>query len=172
MFRPSPRVPRELSISRARGAKSTEALGEDQKYEVSERKSLWSSIKAGRSFVDDESEVSPWLFASDSHGTRMANLICAMDPFCELYVARVAEGKYGITPDREARASVLLPPSYCLFGTYNFLNSYYSSQATQWALEKEADIIFMSIAVLDPSKDNMEWWVTKARESSPTQKVK
>ncbi|KAL7973096.1 hypothetical protein HDV63DRAFT_414849, partial [Trichoderma sp. SZMC 28014] len=119
--------------------KNIDALGEDQKYEASERKSLWSSIKAGRSFVDDGVKVSPWLFASDSHGTQMANLICAMDPFCELYVARVSEGKYGITPDRAARA-------------------------IQWALEKEVDIISMSIALLDPGKDNMEWWVNKARE--------
>ncbi|PTB38219.1 hypothetical protein M441DRAFT_71677 [Trichoderma asperellum CBS 433.97] len=100
--------------------------------------SLWSSIKAGRSFVDDGSKVYPWLFASDPHGTQMANL-CAMDPFCELYVARVAEGKYGITPDRAARA-------------------------IEWALEKEVDIISMSIALLNRGKDDLEHWVSKAKE--------
>lgn len=85
--------------------KGTAGLEDDQKDENVGRESLWSRIKAGRSFVDDGSKVCPWLFASDSHGTQMANLICAMDPFCELYVARVAEGKYGITPDRTARVS-------------------------------------------------------------------
>lgn len=87
---------------------STAGLEEDQKGENTGRnKSLWSRIKEGRSFVYDGPKVSPWLFASDSHGTQMANLICAMDPFCELYVARVAEGKYGISPDRAAKVSVL-----------------------------------------------------------------
>lgn len=91
--------------------KSIAALDDDQKYEATGRTSLWSSIKGGRSFVDDGSKVFPWLFASDSHGTQMANLICAMDPFCELYVARVAEGKYSITLNRAARVSVsFMPP--------------------------------------------------------------
>lgn len=87
---------------------STAGLEADQKDENPARnKSLWSRIKGGRSFVYDGSKVSPWLFASDSHGTQMANLICAMDPFCDLYVARVAEGKYGITPERAAEVSAL-----------------------------------------------------------------
>ena len=76
-------------------------------------KTLWSRIKGGRSFVDDNSRVSPWLFASDPHGTQMANLICAIDPCCELYVAKVAESRSGITPERVARVGQvppLLPP--------------------------------------------------------------
>lgn len=28
---------------------------------------LWSRIKEGKSFVDDDYRVSPWLFASDPH---------------------------------------------------------------------------------------------------------
>lgn len=66
-------------------------------------KTLWSRIKAGRSFVDDGFRFSPWLFASDPHGTQMANVICAIDPLCELYVAQVTDGRSGITPSRVAR---------------------------------------------------------------------
>jgi hypothetical protein len=79
-------------------------LRDDQRHE--DPRSLWSRIREGHSFVDDGFKICPWLFASDSHGTQMANLICAMDPFCDLYVARVAEGKYGITLERAARVSV------------------------------------------------------------------
>ncbi|KAL6862075.1 hypothetical protein J3F83DRAFT_221923 [Trichoderma novae-zelandiae] len=126
----------DFSGSREKGTATV--LDDDQKHETSRRKSLWSSIKAGRSFVDDGSKIYPWMLASDSHGTQMANLICAMDPFCELYVARVAEGKYGITPERTTRA-------------------------IEWALEKQVDIISMSIALLDQGS-NMEHWVNKAKE--------
>ena len=68
-------------------------------------RTLWSRIEDGRSFVDDDFRVSPWLFASDPHGTQMANLICAIDPLCQLYVAKVTDGRYGITPQRVARVS-------------------------------------------------------------------
>jgi len=62
---------------------------------------LWSRIKEGKSFVDDDYRVSPWLFASDPHGTQMANLICSLDPACELYVAKVTDGNnFGISPER------------------------------------------------------------------------
>ena len=72
-------------------------------------RTLWSRIKGGRSFVDDNSRVSPWLFASDPHGTQMANVICAIDPWCELYVAKVAESRLGITPERVARVGQVPP---------------------------------------------------------------
>jgi hypothetical protein len=65
-----------------------------------ESRSLWSRIVDGHSFVDGDSKLSPWLFASDPHGTQMANLICALDPYCELYVARVGEDTMGITAKR------------------------------------------------------------------------
>lgn len=77
------------------------------------RKTLWSRIKAGRSFVDDNFRVSPWLFASDPHGTQMANLICAVDPWCDLYVAKVTEGRSGIDPARVERVN---PPGALFFG--------------------------------------------------------
>ncbi|KAL7961290.1 hypothetical protein V8C34DRAFT_274322 [Trichoderma compactum] len=88
------------------------------------RKTLWSRIKAGRSFVDDNVRVSPWLFASDPHGTQMANLICAVDPWCDLYVAKVTEGRSGIKPARVERA-------------------------IEWAMNQDVDIISMSFALKD-----------------------
>ncbi|KAE8356849.1 hypothetical protein BDV28DRAFT_144762 [Aspergillus coremiiformis] len=87
-------------------------------------RSLWSRIREGRSFVEDDVRHSPWMFASDPHGTQMANLICAIDPACELYVARVTEGQHGISPERVVKA-------------------------IQWAISKEVDIISMSFAILE-----------------------
>lgn len=70
-------------------------------------RTLWSRIKEGCSFVDDDYQLSPWLFASHPHGTQMANLICALDPACQLYVAKVTDGTYGITPYRVAKVCCL-----------------------------------------------------------------
>lgn len=69
------------------------------------KKSLWTHIETGRSFVDSSSRSSPWQFPSDPHGTQMANLVCAIDPSCKLYVARVAEDAFGITAERVAKVS-------------------------------------------------------------------
>ncbi|KAI1454169.1 peptidase S8/S53 domain-containing protein [Annulohypoxylon moriforme] len=91
-------------------------------------KSVWSRIKEGRSFVDENFKLSPWLFASNPHGTQMANLICAIDPLCELYVAKVSDGRYGMTPGRVARA-------------------------INWAIEKNVDIISMSFTIISPTED-------------------
>ncbi|KAJ0119897.1 Peptidase S8/S53 [Diaporthe amygdali] len=86
---------------------------------------LWSRIKEGKSFVDDDSRVSPWLFASDAHGTQMANLICSIDPACELYVAKVTDGNnFGISPERVIRA-------------------------IEWAISKGVDIISMSFTMFE-----------------------
>jgi len=85
-----------LSVPPAHQSKSGEAHG------------LLSRIKEGRSFVDDADRSSPWLFASNPHGTQMANLICAVDPTCELYVAKVTEGRYGISPGRVAKVCYML----------------------------------------------------------------
>ncbi|KAK1252950.1 hypothetical protein MKX08_004137 [Trichoderma sp. CBMAI-0020] len=89
-----------------------------------ESKTLWSRIKKGQSFVDDDARISSWLFASDPHGTQMANLICAIDPCCDLYVARVAEGRSGIIPARVERA-------------------------VKWAISQKVDVISMSFAILE-----------------------
>jgi hypothetical protein len=76
--------------------------------ESKESKNLWSRIKDGCSFVDDDSRFSSWLFASNPHGTQMANLICAIDPCCDLYVAKVTEGRYGISPGRVTKVSLIV----------------------------------------------------------------
>lgn len=68
--------------------------------------SLLSRIKAGRSFVDGNLNFSPWQFPSDPHGTQMANLICAIDPFCEIYVARVAEDAFGIKAENVTKVYI------------------------------------------------------------------
>lgn len=89
---------------------------------------LWSRIKAGRSFVDSASKFCPWQFPSDPHGTQMANLICAIDPLCEIYVARVAEDAVGIKPDNVAKA-------------------------IEWAIQCDVDIISMSFVLGEDSSD-------------------
>jgi hypothetical protein len=76
---------------------------EGGEHQSMDEKNLLSRVKDGCSFVDDHSKLGSWLFASDPHGTQMANLICAIDPLCDLYVAKVTEDKYGITKDRVAR---------------------------------------------------------------------
>lgn len=83
---------------------------------------LWARIQDGCSFVDENFRFSPWLFASNPHGTQMANLICAIDPFCQIYVARVAEDSSKITPKRVAKA-------------------------IKWARSLDVDVISMSFAM-------------------------
>ncbi|KAM4054821.1 subtilase family protein [Hirsutella rhossiliensis] len=83
---------------------------------------LWPRIKDGQSFVDDASRLGSWLFASDPHGTQMANLMCAIDPYCDLYVAKIVEGREGILPDNVA-------------------------EAIDWANSRKVDIISMSFAI-------------------------
>ncbi|KAK8146546.1 hypothetical protein G3M48_002972 [Beauveria asiatica] len=102
-------------------------------------KGLWSRFKAERSFVDRNSKFCPWQFPSDPHGTQMANLICALDPTCEIYVARVAEDAFGIKPDNVTKVS----KSKCL------------------SLYEEVDIISMSFAMSDRD-DAMEKMVRAA----------
>ncbi|EKJ70111.1 hypothetical protein FPSE_09637 [Fusarium pseudograminearum CS3096] len=92
--------------------------------ELEYNSSLSSRIKEGRSFVAGGSSHSPWHLACNPHGTQMANLICAIDPLCEIYVARVAEDAVGITPDRVTKA-------------------------IDWAISKGVDIISMSFTIGD-----------------------
>nr|CDP29054.1 Putative serine protease [Podospora anserina S mat+] len=101
--------------------------GDDENPEDGEKqaRTLWSRVQSGRSFVDDEGQVSPWMFASDPHGTQMANLICAIDPLCKLYITKVTDSnKYGITPQRVAKAIV-------------------------WAVDNDVDIISMSFSIVE-----------------------
>ncbi|KAK3307832.1 uncharacterized protein B0T15DRAFT_86228 [Chaetomium strumarium] len=90
--------------------------------------SLSSRIELGCSFVGETAKLSPWSFASNPHGTQMANLICAIDPLCKLYVAKVADGMSGIKPERVARA-------------------------IEWAISKGVDVISMSFTMLDSHDD-------------------
>lgn len=87
------------------GAPSSDGKGGGERSRPSsaqEYRTLWSRIKEGVSFVAYDDRVSPWMFASDPHGTQMANLICAIDPGCEIYVAKVTERRHGILPRRVA----------------------------------------------------------------------
>lgn len=78
----------------------TQSTAAAQQVSLEDSNSLSNRIKAGRSFVAGGSSHSPWHLACNPHGTQMANLICAMDPLCEIYIARVAEDAVGITPER------------------------------------------------------------------------
>jgi hypothetical protein len=64
-------------------------------------------IMGGESFVHkDGGKISPWFIASDPHGTQMANLICAIDPLCELYIAKVGEGRFDMATGRMIQVSI------------------------------------------------------------------
>lgn len=45
------------------------------------------------SYVSGQEGERPWWLAEEPHGTWMANLITAIDPRCDLYIARVCTGK-------------------------------------------------------------------------------
>jgi hypothetical protein len=51
--------------------------------------SFGEKLPHGVSFVYSSDEESNWWIASDPHGTQMAKFIRQIDPFCELYVAKV-----------------------------------------------------------------------------------
>ncbi|KAL7956656.1 peptidase S8/S53 domain-containing protein [Trichoderma compactum] len=72
-----------------------------------ESNGLWPRIAEGESFIDDDTRLPPWQFASDPHGTQIANVISAIDPHCEIYVAKVAEGRHGIKPDNVADVDII-----------------------------------------------------------------
>jgi hypothetical protein len=46
-------------------------------------------IVRGISFMQQGQRISPWWLPSKPHGTQQARLICAIDPSCDLYVAKV-----------------------------------------------------------------------------------
>lgn len=88
---------------------------------------LWR-ICDGTSFVRETDRLSPWYLASNPHGTQMANLLCAIDPLCQLFVAKIADGRYGYSASRAA-------------------------EAVKWAIEKDVDIISMSFTTTEESKE-------------------
>jgi hypothetical protein len=79
-----------------------------------------NQIIEGKSFVYDGSYESPWWHASIPHGTQMASLICAIDPCCELYIAKVGDitspnvdlGNVPVTPEKVAEVS---QPTSCRY---------------------------------------------------------
>ncbi|KAM0294459.1 hypothetical protein ACHAPM_011198 [Fusarium culmorum] len=111
--------------------------GEDEVFdnaaEVQEESSedvsqaLLSRVIRGQSFLADENRVGSWSFASDPHGTQMASLICAIDPHCEILVAKVTEGRFGVHSERLA-------------------------MAIKWAVLQGVDIISMSLATYELGK--------------------
>ena len=91
------------------GAEEGRALDSATTNHRARHETLWSRVKEGRSFVDDDFRISPWLFASDPHGTQIANLICALDPTCQLFVAKATEGnKYGTSAERVVSVSLMI----------------------------------------------------------------
>jgi hypothetical protein len=44
-----------------------------------------------------ETQDSPWWLSADIHGTQMAKLVTAIDPYCKLFIAKVGDHKTGIT---------------------------------------------------------------------------
>ncbi|KAL6690693.1 peptidase S8/S53 domain-containing protein [Trichoderma pleuroticola] len=83
---------------------------------------LWSRVKAGRSFVGDDDGSSQQFLASNAHGTQMARIIGSIDPCCDLYIARVASRRSGIT--------------------YEAVD-----KAIRWAMSKGVDVISMSFSL-------------------------
>ena len=77
-------------------------------------KSVESNIAEdkGRSFIEDQLKEyeyqSHWHTVTHPHGTQMAYLICNVDPYCELYVAKVCVGidDVDVPPVVEVRAPI------------------------------------------------------------------
>lgn len=64
---------------------------------VKQNHDLAEKIKLGKSFINGGDMDSPWWLTSDLHGTQMASFISELDPFCELYIAKVCEEKRDIS---------------------------------------------------------------------------
>ena len=79
------------------------AGGDAQANKDSGERVMTDQIIRRVSFVEEDGRESPWYFPLDPHGTQMANLICAIDPRCELYVVRIAERRSSITPEIVAK---------------------------------------------------------------------
>jgi hypothetical protein len=94
--------------------------------EKDENKGLWPRIAEGESFIDNTTRLPPWQFSSDPHGTQIANVISAIDPHCEIYVAKITEGRHGILPDNVAEVcGVALYVHAAAFSVYTFAFSVY-----------------------------------------------
>lgn len=82
-----------------------------------------NAIERGVSYVKADVEsadrILPWWMVSDPHGTQMASLIVAANPWCRLFIARVGKGRRDILPEDAA-------------------------QAVHWAIEHSVDVISIS----------------------------
>jgi hypothetical protein len=78
--------------------------------DTSVNKRSFSRIKNGVSFLYHKNKGSPWWPAIDTHGTQMAELICQLDPFCELYIAKAGVNKLSHT--RVAKVSLVIIEDY------------------------------------------------------------
>ena len=67
----------------------------------------------GESFVYHGGKEQNWFFASDLHGTQMATFITQLNPFCELFLAKVGHLRKDIKSD--AVRDVSQPTSSSLF---------------------------------------------------------
>lgn len=64
-------------------------------------------IMDGTSLVARENDEQAWWHATDPHGTQMANLICSINPCCELFVVKIAESSQsGVTSAKVAEVSL------------------------------------------------------------------
>ncbi|KAL7950024.1 hypothetical protein V8C42DRAFT_309254 [Trichoderma barbatum] len=90
-------------------------------------------IVEGISLVSRDDEEHTWWHATEPHGTQMAALICTLNPFCDLFVVKVAESNAsGITGHNVARA-------------------------IEWARSKGVDVISLSLVTFsDPDKRMFE----------------
>lgn len=80
-------------------------------------------IADGVSFVSKGNQEFLWWHASEPHGTQMATIICAINPCCDLYIAKVAETKT------------------------SSLSATNVTKAIYWAIQKKVDIISLSLVV-------------------------
>lgn len=61
----------------------------------------------GETFVHKGDTESHWWLSSDAHGTHMAKLIYSIDPFCQLYIAKVGDDKHDIKVERVTEVCAL-----------------------------------------------------------------
>jgi hypothetical protein len=69
-------------------------------------------VTVGCSFVYKDSNTLPWHYSEDAHGTQMAHLIRALDPRCDLIVARVGGRRNPITAKNLAAVSIYIQPDF------------------------------------------------------------
>ncbi|KKO96663.1 hypothetical protein THAR02_11234 [Trichoderma harzianum] len=102
---------------------------------------LAQRIVEGISLVSRDNEEQPWWHATEPHGTQMATLICSINPFCDLYVVKVAESNAsGITGHNVAKA-------------------------VDWARKQGVDIISLSLIAFSDTDREMANAIKKARDN-------